>query len=633
MILIKIKKFPAIDGLEHLTTTWVLARDREMTDVISVVSHSPSKDLYYSEAVVPENVVYYLKGIRHFSDPSVNLDSDIIEIIGKNKNNSDNVLLLEDIHFEKPTVYLDSDFETSEILKIRCSHPRAEMEVHDYTTWLIVDGENNVLYSRVEDEINKINIPIKNDPKYKTKSSIRILCIHGSKLGIESPIGELCISNTNSNFVIDTSLSNLKAYKDNVIEFKAVDKSKPLGIHNVKLYNNIDNRVIKNYNNIIDSVTIPWIACTPNSSLGMEINFVDSLGKVSTKTIELTFKHKYVSDIKDKDFIYSKTVERLTVNAQSYVPNNCIVESTFDGITLIPSLLVNRTNGKSVVKLIKHRVDNVKGIVPESTNNILTTVEELNDTNTIKEGTLIKVLNGDMLLIDKLNNSGTPTFTLLQRSVNHTTPTYLSILHIERVDETKSLGFTGGIVQEDNKSMLYIPVGTNIIKRLDFETKTVSKVTDIYTNDTRTDRLTGDNLTMLKLHNRNSVLIVGSSSSGTVIYNYDNNTFEEGPYFTPISYVNKPIKVIQLINGDMLIVKGTLDNSDTEADSHALYYKLGSERLEELTNVRFGDTNRYPSTWVLCPDGKLGCLINQNGTSNAESNIIDNRVHSTTYFK
>ncbi|EPU3829056.1 hypothetical protein ACVWU4_001037 [Campylobacter coli] len=635
MILVKIKKFPNIEGLDHLSTTWILAKDKECTDIILKKEHDPSKDLFYSEATIPPEYKYYLKAIRHFTDPSVELPTEVIELVGKAKNNADTVLLLEDVHFERPTVYLDgTEFETSEVLNIKCSHPRANMEVHDYTTWFIVDNENNVLFSSVEDKRNKLNITVNNDPIYKSKAGIKILCIHGSNLGIESPVGKLEFINTESNYTITTPLTGLKAYTDNVIEFQSVDKSKPIGIYSIKLFNTTDNRTIKTYNKVTNSITIPWTTCMPNVSIGMEIMYINNIGKISSETKLLDFKSKYTSDIKDPDYKYTKTVQALTVNAQSYVPDNCIVESTFDNITVIPSLLKAKSGSNFVVNLIKHRVDNTKGLIPEATNNVLTTIQELNTTNTIKEGTLVKVLNGDMLLIDKLNEDNKPTFILLQRAINYTTPTYLSILYTVRDDETKSLGFTGGIIQEDNSNMLYIPVGTNQINRLNLVTGKVSKVTDIYADETKTSVLPKGNLTMLKLHNRNSVLIVGNTAETTVIYNYDQDTFEQGVFVTPISYVNTPLKVLPLVNGDMLVVKGTLPATDSGTQSHALYYKLGSSNFEELRNVRFSSTdNKYPSTWVLCSDGKLACLINKEGTSTAEASNLDNRVHTTTYFK
>lgn len=635
MILVKIKRFPNIEGVVHLSTTWILSSDEEGSKVIVKKEHDPSKDLFYSEATIPPNTVYYLKAIRHFTEPSITLPTEVIKLVGKEKNNTDTVLLLEDVHFERPTVYLDgTEFETSEVLNIKCSSPRANMEVHDYTTWLILDNENNVLFNSVEDTVNKLNIKVTNDPIYKAKAGVKILCIHGSNLGIESPVGKLEFINTESNYIITTPLTGLKAYANNVIEFQSVDKSKPIGIYSIKLFNTTDNRTIRVYNNITTSITIPWSICMPTSAIGMEISYINNIGKLSTDTKLIEFKTKYTSDIKNENYKYTKTLQVLNVNAQSYVPNNCIIESTFDNITIIPSLLKAKSNNKWVVNLIKHTVNNTKGLIPLATNNVLTTVQELNTTNTIKEGTLIKVLNGDMLLIDKLNENNKPVFMLLQRGINYTTPTYLPILYKVRNDETKSLGFTGGIIQESNTTMLYIPVGTNYINRLNLINGNITKVTDIYYDDNKTSVLAPGNLTMLKLHNRNSVLIIGNNTETTTIYNYDNNTFEPGVFVTPISYVNTPLKVLPLINGDMLIVKGVLPSSDQGTESHALYYKLGSSAFEELRNVRFNTNDkRYPSTWVLCSDGKLACLINSNGTSTSEASNLDTRTHTTTYFK
>ena len=49
MILIAIKKWTPVAGIEHLTTTWEVATDKDFTNIVERKEGSTEKDVFFSQ--------------------------------------------------------------------------------------------------------------------------------------------------------------------------------------------------------------------------------------------------------------------------------------------------------------------------------------------------------------------------------------------------------------------------------------------------------------------------------------------------------------------------------------------------------------------------------------------------------
>ena len=108
MIIVKIRKYVQVEGFEHISTTWKVASDKSMQNVIEVVERSDMVELFYSDIVVPDGVTYYVQATRHFNASNMDYSIEPIPVVN-NDQAYNNLLFQEDSYIETPYVSINRD--------------------------------------------------------------------------------------------------------------------------------------------------------------------------------------------------------------------------------------------------------------------------------------------------------------------------------------------------------------------------------------------------------------------------------------------------------------------------------------------------------------------------------------------
>ena len=618
MILIAIKKWTPVAGIEHLTTTWEVATDKDFTNIVERKEASVEKDVFFSELAVPTGATYYVRGKRHMNDPSADFYSDTIIIQGK-REDVKGILLLEDFYIDTPSIYVDEDeLATEGSFEIRSSRFRGNMDSHDYTHWIILDSYGKTLWQSLYDTEHKLSIVCPIATEIRSKNNIKILCIHGSLMGIESHPGKYEIGSTESNFEITCNLEELKAYKDNEITFKAIDASKGIGISLIELIDGSQNdKIIRSWNNIMGTITIPWHESLPGGNMYLRFRFINNVDKAAVLEKPVFFATGFNSELIRPNGIWNVTMSNyIKSGVLDVMPcNNCITETAFNGDVFLPVY----DSDVKLTYLYNYRIDKqddnkLKCVVVTPSLNTEDTTERIHviDWASKLDGAYIRHVHGDMLLVDAINDDGYPTFTFFQK---HPNPSYgreyYAIHQSIRQDETKSLGHTGAMIQTDNEYMLYIPVGSHKIKQYNLRSGEIRDEVTIPASFASTSK----NLTMFKVKGKNKVVILGGNDVNTLIYNYETGKFEEGFFVVPQSFAGVPLKCIQTQNGDILILKSS--SNDEDQDTDLLFYKQGDDKPKP-TGIRFSRSISYPTTIVLREDLRIDFI-----SKSTDSNILN----------
>ena len=583
MILVKLNDFPITAGLEHQTTSYWLYRDPDCTMLVDEQLKSSNKTVYFNSMSIPRDVAFYLKYKRHFNEEDADFEGDVVEVYDNGEEYSE-MLLMEDAVVDEPIINIDIETirKATGSFNLTTSDFRSNYGKHEYTNWVIMDGTDTVLFSSVRDRKNltSIQVPLLKD--FLNKTELKFFASHGTLENVESRFGQFRIDSGSFNFEVVTSLTNVRAYVDLDIVFKAIDKSRPLGINKIHFEDTITNEIyLDNLKLKNNRLTLPWYLVRDGSDINMVIHCVDNYGKSCTITKKIVAE-SYRQDIiinPDKD--YAKFLSK-AYRSNVKIPNN-----------IVTGVLNNRYIGipdQDTRKIKLYDYDS-------KTKRFVNVNREANGITLLNyniEGTLITPFNSNYLLIDSLSSSGYPTFYIYRHVIHN--DSFALVTSIERNTETKSLGYTNGIVQHNQDTFIYVPVGTKDVYKLDVKKSIVEKIDTVPFN-------TAGNITIIKLA-MNKLLFMGSSSYETKQYNVDKKVWTEGVYVRPQSFVNVDLKANFLDNGSSIIYK---TNEDDVSDPSVLFYEYGGSQLDR-TSCRFN--HMFPKSSIRLPNGVvlLTCL-------------------------
>ncbi len=551
MIVVKLKKWVPINGLEHLSTTWQIATDENFTNILEESENSDMLEMYYSDITVPVDVSYYVRAKRHFNDSLVDYWSEVITV--SNIEEAYSAMLLEkDNVIDEPMIFLDiNQFQNTEAtFTVTTSSYRGILDAHLYTHWILTDYNNKVIYSSLYDSVNKTSISIPKSINIADRSNLLIRAIHVASGGVESKIGMLDINVSEFNFDIVTKLTNVIPNTDLIVNIVPIDNTKSTMIEKIEITDPNTNEILLTpvmNNNLF---TIPWYMLGIESVININIYAFDKQAKYS-KLIKRLTVDKYNKELKEPDYTYNITLSAKVSEVDIHIPN--FITSEYDVLGRLLSPKVNQNS----ISLLQY----TDGLI-EDTGMILNGVSLLNANN---EGTYIKQFNTNMLLIDTFNNNDKPVFMVYTYNVHNNV--YILDKTIERVEETSCIGRTNAIVQIDNRTFLYNPVGTDKIMKYDIVNNTISEINNIpLLNITKG--------IFIKLPN-NRLLIAGGEDFNTVVYNIDTNKFSDGISSVPGLFVNTDLKVHELINGDSIIFR----TSDSDNEKSILYFDFETQKF------------------------------------------------------
>lgn len=586
MILVKLNHFPESVGLEHVSTTFRLYQDPSLKVLIDEKVKSTSKDLYFYPITLPKDTIYYLTYTRHFNKEGVELKGDTIEVFDNGEEFTE-MLLKEDVIVEEPTIDFDKDsLNNIGKLIITCSKFKSNYGTHEYTNWAILDAADKVLFSSLKDTVNKESIEVDNKYDLVNKTLLKVIVSHGTLNNIESKPTVYEIRNGFYNFEILTNLRSVPAYKNLDIKFKQLNTNLPLGIDKIDLRDTKDNTLWYTINSIPSNLTInlPWYLFRDNTDINMVIDVVDTLGNYKNVIKKITTESYQTDFIKNPDKKYEKVISK-AIRSTIKIPNYITTCPINEKLLAIPN--------PDTLKLDCYQFDTLNKTFISSNK----TADGITLNSNKVEGLYINVYNNEYLLIDGYSSTGTPTFYVYKYTIQ--TNTYTLVQTIERPDENKSLGYTNAITQISYKDFLYIPVGKKNFYKYDVLNNVITKLSEI--------PLEGDQFTFIRL-TTSRVLVIGGVDNSTTIYDYSKDSFAEGVYIKPDSFItNKNISLF-LDNGDSIIFK---TKEDDLTETSVLYHTLGNSKLE-ITSLTFN--HMFPKSTIRLNNGNVILGVNDNNS-------------------
>lgn len=585
MILVKIRKFSPIVGVTHESTSWKVATDEAMTNVIEYKERTNMLELYFSTIEVPPGVTYYVQARRHFNLPHMDYDVDVVAVSNNNQQ-YDNMLLESDSYIEKPYININRDElmdNDDATLTFKTSKFSSNVDKHLATHYFILDHNDDVIFSRLYETEHLTSIEIPNSFEYRNKNRIKFVAIHVGSTGIESKPGILTMYfNREVNWEFDKNISGIEPRVDFTVGFKPIGDTKvDIRIVEVKNPNNGD--VVLKFEGVpLESFTIPWTLLTENITYALDVTFINNSQRIKTTKMLTTASYNNMI-LRDEDYVYQNILTSENIES-FYIPNNLHIEAMYNGNILVP---------KETKRLDIFRWDNDR--------------KEIIRTTDVAEGillpgdsisyTCVKVISRSLILLDTMSDKGKPIFMLYRYNLGSNNFTLLQTLI--RQDETTPLGKTNAIVQTDINTLYYIPIGMNMLKKYDLTTNTVTVVADnLLENMTKG---------LLLRARSNRLFICNGGTFEAVNYNVSTNKVIQGYTYLPESFINKESKVVQLFNGSSLIFLS--DDPDHDQSNGVFQYYDYSTGKFIRTKFTYKE-GLIPSTSILLNTGEVALLHN-----------------------
>lgn len=572
MVILKLNDWVPINGIEQTGTTWQLAADKDFVNIVAELPNSADKLTLciFDTITVPSNLVYYARAKRHFNDVNSDYWTAVKKVI--NTDNSVGILLEEPIVIEKPFVYIDDSFRDT--LKATFTMKTSKFRGNDghvCTHWLILSGVGKVLWSSIEDTVNLESIVVTKTADMVSKTRLKFVAIHVSTNNVESPVGDLSIELSNFNYEILSSLINIQALKDFVIEFNPIDTTKPTLIERVVVKDASDETILYSTNNLTNKITVPWYVLIANADLLLYVYAYDNNGNLTYSVKNMAVKKTAAGIEIIPEFVYDKVFNATGALDDVYIPNGVVAGEITNNIIYTPVFASSVGHKLVYDDVLKKYID----AGPNPTLSLLTSDVD---------NTYINYLESSLVLVDTNSSDGVPIFLVYKH--NKGTDVF-TLLHSKiRRDETTPVGKNNAIVQISSTAFIYSTHGSNLLRKYDISDNTLTDIGVIpladYTNGA-----------MFRISN-NRVLIMGGSSFTDCIYKIDDNEFLDGISTVPGSFINRELKTHKLINNDVLIFK--TDHLDGDTEHSVLYFNYNTSEFTVLDIVF--EIDKFPKSTI-----------------------------------
>lgn len=534
MIIVKIRKWKVINDLEHTSTTWEIATDENFENIVETHRESDMLELLFSTIEVPKDTSYWVRAKRHFNSSGVDYWLNPVKVTNMEESYG-NMLMQKDSKIQQPYVYITGKeiLSSNKTITIQASKFHSNVDQHQSTSWFVFDGRDTLLWSSINDKANLESIVAPNLPIYKNKTKLKFVVIYKGITGVESKAGVLTINNAGKvNYEIESVLNNIRPLEDLVIKFKPILDTQPLGITNLYLtdYSNPDSVVKELVIESDNKVTLPWYYFKEGSKYNLKI-VANVNGVVIIQNKVITVEDSLDFNVKDPNYEYKNEI----IESETYdviVPEGIYVEALVGNIILIPSIKHD--------KVIVHGYNKEQQILT-STKVFADGISLISDN---MEGYMVKPISRTRLLIDQLDENGKPHFMIYD--YDPATAKFTLKHNVKRDSETACMGKTGAVVQVSNSEVIYNPIGTNEIKKLNILTGEITNYDDI-----PLEEITKGILIRCK---DNRVFIGNGVDYQAVIFNSTNGDYTTGYSFGPSNFINKTVLTVPMLNGNTLIV-------------------------------------------------------------------------------
>lgn len=579
MILVKIRKWKVINDLEHTKTSWEVATDEEFQNIIEAYPESDMKELFFSTTEVPKDVTYYVRAKRHFNASGIDYYLNPVEVRNIEESYG-NMLLQKDSIIQQPYVFVTKEqiLANSDTIELRSSKFVSNVDQHEATHWLVYDGNNKLLYANLNNKTDKITHTMPNLTVFKTKTFLKFMCVHRGVTGVESKAGFKNITiNSDVNFEIDTAITGVEPLTDLTIEFKPKVEGDAVQLLNVKLteFSNTEDVVLElSLSN--NTVKIPWYLLKEGAKYKL-VMLAYSGNSNSQTTVVRTVSVADIKDfvIKDPDYVTQGNIIETEI-ASLKLPERVQIETMSNGVILVPNA--------ETKKMIIHNFNS-------SDNTIVSTKMFADGITLISkyiDYMLVKPVSKTQVVIDMLDANNKPTFLIYNYDINNARFT----LHktIKRDSETTCLGKTGSIIQLDSESLIYIPVGTNELKKLNLDEGTVVDLPAI--------PLSNFTKGVLVRCKDNRSFVGNGQDYQALIYNTERLEYTPGYSFGPNTFVNKDVSCLPLANGNTLIF---LNEVTTHEEGNISLFNYNKQMFQHHLKLNIG--TRIPTTKILLNNG------------------------------
>ena len=585
---IKIRAWSGIDGTRHVATSYRIATDQAMTNIVDEsINNTTALTLYNSNIVIPVNETYYVSIKRHL------VSADNLPIVSewtlpkpvKNYPEQSGLMVVDDIVVDKPFIYVDMvevKDTTKDTFLVKTSAFRSNSEGHAYTHLFIYDDLGNLIYDKMNVTENKTAIVVdKIVMGLSSHSKFVIKVIHGTASSVESGVGSKIITMLSSNIVINSRVKDIVPFTDYTLKLSTVDSTKPANLKAIDVMTLDETETVWSANivpNVLEYI-IPYRILGANSKYILRVTTTNGTNKVYLKkvmsTIEALGEFRKILDYKynnELDYLTDVNGPILSKNTSYTMLNTGKViakDPAGTGFTLWD------------VDINSHVFNNPVSI--PGLNTLTSSVADV----------YVTVREDGLILIDCLNSLDVPTFLVYKYDTFRNTAVLLNTK--VRSTETKCLGYNNGVVRYDENTYYYIPVGGNTINKLDISTCDISAA---YTIDN-----TSTNNLLTKFEQGKLSIITG----GFDILSYDVETSDVYNILTlPIKFRNRDLKVVNLVNNDILVTLKEILADDTE---FMLSFDSSIGMLRPVTKKYTGGDINY-DTSILLSNGELLLIAN-----------------------
>lgn len=585
---IKLREWSGLDDTTHVGTSYRIATDEAMSNIVDELLNSTTNlTLYNSTVTIPLGTTYYVSIKRHL----VTVNGTQVQtewttpIPMRNYDNPTGVMVEVDITVDTPFIYIDMDElldDSKNTFLFKTSGFRSNSEGHSATHYFVYDSVGKLLYSNMNVDDDKTGVVVdKLEVNLYSMSELVFKVIHVTPTGIESPVSTYTATLTTTNVGIASRLSNIVPFTDYTLRLEKVDSSKPMEIRAIDVMSIDEIDVLWSANIIPDKLdyVIPYRILGADSKYLLRVTTTDGTKKVYTKKVMTTIE-ALGSQRNQPHYVYDNKVK---------------YDSSKDGPILNANTaytLLN--NGKVIAKEPDTNIFKMwtVDVLDYKLSNPIT-VSGLTTLTNNDDDIYIDVREDGTILIDCLNSLNIPTFLIYKYDSFRNTAVLIDI--IVRSTEVKTVGYNNGIVRDTSDVYYYIPQGANYINKLDLSNSTITKIYDI-NNDSVNNILT-------RVESGKLAIITGGSD----ILSYDLKTEEVYNVLTlPIDFRDRPLRLVNLINDDILIAMKDIDFTDRE---FMLSYDNSRGMLRTIDKVYDGENVNY-HTSLLLSTGELVFITN-----------------------
>ena len=587
MIVFTLEKFVANSGTAtQIGTTFTLARDDKFLDIVHTERIDQPNDFHkfiYEPMLVPD-VNYYIKARRHFSES--NLDHDTpSKIVRFDKVRSEAMIYNRDNIVETPWLDVNEkelmDPDSNEFT-ISGSEFKSNMSGHEYSHWIVTDGNDQVLFTSIEDRENKRSIRVTKTPIITSKTKLICYLIYGSGVGIESEVSKVEVELQKYNYEVVSDIENIPSGVAYDLTLRRLNSSAKMNISKIEVVKPDTTEVLYSVVNTDEqeslTFSLPWYLFRHNSMVQVIITALDVKDGVGHNRINLYTSSNVIRELEDPSYKYVgkfKTIGK--TNEADYCDSISSMELP-EGYIPMPM------NNSS--QLLKFKFENDKLV---NTGEALKGVSLLSINNS---GTFIKYTENNLLVIDGWRDMGSdkePVFLVYRHNTHSDTYDLLSMIEHPENDKNTAAR-NGSLAQLDESTFVYLPAFGSKLYKLDVISGKCTVLEELVSDKKGTEYYKA----FIRLPNQRLVIQHGDESS---MWKYEimKMTFKKSISLDPNSFTKTEINSRFLPNGDNLIFKTKQNTTDT--DPSLMVYSYRDHKYKTI-DVTF-EAGEFPNGSIL----------------------------------